>query len=326
MAKKKRHPKRDAAWAEAKRLCRLSVEDVRLAKELGLNPRKLVKNRPNPSEPWKLPVHLWIRELYGRLQEKQARKKAGQSLAPEPEKGEPPLLPLPVVSADTPDDYDEGAAEDDPIPEDFPDDPWDAPLPWQDTGPPDRPEIGAENERMLRRQRDFRRAAEFVARAFAAFPEVQKVVLFGSVAVPLPKEVPRFRAYRRAGIAIYHECKDVDLAVWLTDLGNLRALGKARGRAVNQLLAETGACVAHHQVDVFVLEAGTDHYQGRLCIFGECPKAKRECLVPGCGARPFLQLHADFTLRSDALRPERTVVLFDRATGVAVSEEEAIPF
>jgi hypothetical protein len=43
---------------------------------------------------------------------------------------------------------------------------------------------------------------------------VHKAVLFGSVSAPPTKEVPRFSRLRREGIAIYHECKDVDLAVW----------------------------------------------------------------------------------------------------------------
>ena len=51
-------------------LGRLNADDVRKAKELGLNPRKLVKNIPSPSEPWKSPVNVWIRELY---EEKQAK-------------------------------------------------------------------------------------------------------------------------------------------------------------------------------------------------------------------------------------------------------------
>jgi len=59
----------DPEWARAKRLCRLNTDDVRKAKQLGLNPRKLVKNIPSPSEPWKSPVNVWIRELY---EEKQA--------------------------------------------------------------------------------------------------------------------------------------------------------------------------------------------------------------------------------------------------------------
>lgn len=62
MAKKK--PKHDPQWAKTKKACRLNAEDVRMAKELGLSPRKLRKNRPNPSEPWKQPVKERIRELY----------------------------------------------------------------------------------------------------------------------------------------------------------------------------------------------------------------------------------------------------------------------
>jgi hypothetical protein len=324
MVKKKRNSKRDDEWAEAKQLCRLSAEDVRQAKELGLNPRKLIKNRPSPSEPWKLPVRLWIRELYAQSREKQARKQAEQTQSPGAEQVPRPALPLPPVGAAG--NLDASAAEDDAFEKDLPDEPWDVGFPWEHRGPPGRREIDEENERMLRRQREFRLAADYVARAFAAFLEVQRVVLFGSVAVPLRKEVPRFREFRRAGIAIYHECKDVDLAVWLTDLGNLCALGQARGRAVNQLLAETGAGVAHHQADVFVMEPGTDRYLGRLCIFGACPKGKRECLVPGCGERPFLQQHERFTLRREALQPDRTVVLFERATGAAVPGREQIPF
>jgi hypothetical protein len=66
MARKKRRSGRDAQWAEAKRRCRLNAEEVRMAKELGLNPRKLIKNIPSKSEPWKLPIKQWIHELYAR--------------------------------------------------------------------------------------------------------------------------------------------------------------------------------------------------------------------------------------------------------------------
>ena len=38
---------KDAEWAEAKKKCRLNEETVRMAKEMGLNPRSLIKNIPN---------------------------------------------------------------------------------------------------------------------------------------------------------------------------------------------------------------------------------------------------------------------------------------
>jgi len=148
---------------------------------------------------------------------------------------------------------------------------------------------------MLRRQREFRLAAQYVAKAFSQFPEVTRVVLFGSVAVPLTKEVPRFRRYRRAGVAIWHECQDVDIAVWLNRLDRLNELRRARSRAVNDLFEEMETGVAHHQVDVFLLEPGTNRYLGRLCSFGVCPKDKPECWVSGCGAVPFLQQHEGFS-------------------------------
>jgi len=56
--------KHDPQWARAKQICRLNMEDIRMAKELGMSPKALMKNQPNPSQRWKLPVKLWIRELH----------------------------------------------------------------------------------------------------------------------------------------------------------------------------------------------------------------------------------------------------------------------
>ena len=85
------------------------------------------------------------------------------------------------------------------------------------------------------------------------------------------------------------------------------------GKAV--ILQETGYGVASHQLDIFVLEPGTDRYLGRMCQIKACPAAKAECLVGGCGATSFLQQHQGFVLQPDALSPARTVKLFDRTTG-----------
>ena len=142
---------------------------------------------------------------------------------------------------------------------------------WDDFEPAHQ-EIAGEDRSMWLRQRQFRMAAEAVAEAMSLLPEVEKVALFGSVARPLEKEVPRFRRFRRARIDLFHECKDVDLAVWVSGMGRLKALQKARSRALNDLLADRNIGVAHHQVDVFLLEPGTDRYLGRLCRFGQCPR------------------------------------------------------
>jgi len=68
--------KKDAEWAEAKKKCRLNEETLKMAREMGLNPRSLIKNIPSASEQWKAPVSTWIREMYQERQEKALKKKA----------------------------------------------------------------------------------------------------------------------------------------------------------------------------------------------------------------------------------------------------------
>ncbi len=65
----------DKAWAEAAQRCRLSVADVRMAKELGFKPRSLLKNVPSPQQPWKAPVAEWVRELYAKRQHRSEQRR-----------------------------------------------------------------------------------------------------------------------------------------------------------------------------------------------------------------------------------------------------------
>jgi len=67
--------KKDAEWAEAKKKCRLYDETLKMAREMGLNPRSLIKNIPSPSQQWKAPVSIWIREMYQERLEKARQKK-----------------------------------------------------------------------------------------------------------------------------------------------------------------------------------------------------------------------------------------------------------
>jgi hypothetical protein len=55
---------KEAAWAEAKKRCRLNQADIQMAKELGMAPKSLIKNIPSPKQQWKAPVKVWIRDLY----------------------------------------------------------------------------------------------------------------------------------------------------------------------------------------------------------------------------------------------------------------------
>jgi len=58
--------KHDPQWAKAKQVCRLNMEDIQMARELGLSPKTLMKSQPSSSQRWKLPVKLWIRELHAK--------------------------------------------------------------------------------------------------------------------------------------------------------------------------------------------------------------------------------------------------------------------
>lgn len=188
---------------------------------------------------------------------------------------------------------------------------------YNDNRQPSAKAIAEENERMRLRQQHLRIAAEHVVAELAKIQEVRRVVLFGSVAAPLFEEIPRFRQYRIHRVTILHECKDVDIAVWIDDLSCLKALQKARGKALNDLMAEQNIGVAHHQLDTFIINSGTGDYMGNLCSYGTCPKDKKDCLVQGCGQTPFLKVYEDFILNNDALSPEKTVVLYGRDETIA---------
>ena len=298
-----------------------------MAKELGFKPRSLIKNVPAKSQPWKAPVGQWIRDLHAKRfgVARESRPNREDEPGPGPQLG-PALSPLDqedlLPQWDTvneqeyfiresdgrtfsleeagqyfmnrdavimpADDNGIGAADEDTS-EDFGD--FGS---FDDDFELAQAETDSQEESMLRRQEHFRLAAEAVAAEMSLLSEVEKVVLFGSVAKPLEREVPRCGKFRWARTETWHECKDVDLAVWVSSLDHLKALQRARNRGVNDLLANRQIGVAHHQVDVFLMEPRTDRYLGRLCIFGQCPKGKMECHRQGCGAKPFLKQHEDF--------------------------------
>jgi hypothetical protein len=57
-------PQKLIPWIEAKRRHRLTDEQVQMARELGMNPKKLGKLDNHRQEPWKLPLAQFIQELY----------------------------------------------------------------------------------------------------------------------------------------------------------------------------------------------------------------------------------------------------------------------
>jgi len=76
---------------------------------------------------------------------------------------------------------------------------------------------------------------------------------------------------------------------------------------LQKLRLEQNVAMADHQFNMFILDSLSYHYQGRLCKFGICPKGKPECLVPGCGAVPFLQQHKRFHWNANILADARSL-------------------
>jgi hypothetical protein len=265
--------KQNDQWLEAKQRCRLSDEEIRMAKELGFKPHGLIKNIPTRSQPWKAPVNEWIRRLYAEQSSAdreddailEIANRTGMQEEPafdsiceddllaqwDPVNEEPYFIRksdgrvMSVEEAGR--DFLERDAslksEDDGSSDEFDEDIFGT----FDDSEPTQAEIESEDLDMIRRQKKFRLAAEAVAEALSQLPEVEKIVLFGSVARPL-----------------------------------------------KELMANRNIGVAHHQVDIFLMGPGTDRYLGRLCIFGQCPKGKEECRVEGCGERPFLRKYENF--------------------------------
>lgn len=176
--------------------------------------------------------------------------------------------------------------------------------------------IAEQNRYLLQQQRYFRVAADVVTDAWMRFAEVVAVAVIGSVAKPLWKEIPRFSEFRRARIEVWHECRDLDLALWLDSQHRLGALRKAADVALrNAYESGAGTSVPGNQVDVFLFEPQTDRYLGRLCKFSQCPKGKRDCLVPGCGAIPFNQRIEGFEPDASLLAPAAYAKLYQRGIG-----------
>jgi hypothetical protein len=94
-----------------------------------------------------------------------------------------------------------------------------------------------------------------VTDAWARFAEVRAVAVIGSVAKELWKEVPRFSEFRRERIEVWHECSDLDLALWIDSQDRLGALRRAADQALREAFkAGSGISVVLHQLDVFLIE------------------------------------------------------------------------
>lgn len=171
----------------------------------------------------------------------------------------------------------------------------------------------------------FRLLADRLTVALSRCQDVEAIALIGSIARPLSREVPRFAPYRHLRLPIAHECKDVDLAVWLSRLDGLDTLRRARGRVVQDIVAERGHGPAVQEIELFLLEPGTNRYLGRLCYFRQCPAAKRDCLAEGCGQLPFLKQHDAFSFWPEAIVGGAAIRLYDRIGGGIIARAADLP-
>jgi hypothetical protein len=90
---KKKLPQKFEDWIEARKRHHVSHAHIQMARELGMNPKKLGKIDNHRQEPWKLPLPEYIESLYekrfGRPRprivmsiEDRARAKAAKKAAP----------------------------------------------------------------------------------------------------------------------------------------------------------------------------------------------------------------------------------------------------
>lgn len=61
-------------WDEAKKKCHLGDEEIRMAKEMGLNPKSLIKNIPNKKKCGKLQSRIGFTICMKKDRKKQSKK------------------------------------------------------------------------------------------------------------------------------------------------------------------------------------------------------------------------------------------------------------
>jgi len=64
MPKKRKPSQKLQTWIDARKRHRLSHAHVQMARELGMNPKKLGKKDNHDQEPWKMPLRQFIEHLY----------------------------------------------------------------------------------------------------------------------------------------------------------------------------------------------------------------------------------------------------------------------
>jgi len=64
MTKQKQYPPKYQEWIDARKRHKLSDAHIQMARELGMNPKKVGKLDNHKQEPWKAPLPIYIEHLY----------------------------------------------------------------------------------------------------------------------------------------------------------------------------------------------------------------------------------------------------------------------
>lgn len=108
----------------------------------------------------------------------------------------------------------------------------------------------------------------------------------------------------------------IDLTVRVTSPSGADRMRKAGSRVVADLNGlDLHLNIAHHAFSIHLTDHASGRYLGMVCHFNQCPKHKRECLVPGCRAAPFVRILPRFQLKPHRLNESDSQVLFQRERG-----------
>jgi len=183
--------------------------------------------------------------------------------------------------------------------------------------------IATEERGLLERQRAFRFAADRVPASLARCRDVEASALIGSVARPLRREVPRFAPYRQLRLPIAHDCKDVDLAAWVSRVDGLDELRRARAVPATRL--SPSAAMGRRCMKSKFSCSSLAQTAISVDFFGKCPAGKRDCLTAGCGQHQFLKQHDDFSFWPQATAEGAAVRLYDRISGGLIAQAVDLP-
>ncbi len=191
-------------------------------------------------------------------------------------------------------------------------------------------------------------AVESVVEEMAKVPSVKKVAIIGSLAKTAKKIQERDRLFGGTlpvnaeddlredtnpsdhnHVMLFSDSKrsrskqmhDVDLAVWVSGLKDLRSIRHALAMGVKNFIANGNFGVSNNEFDVFLLDATSSKYLGNLCSYARCPKGKEDCQTPACGEVRFLKLYRGFTFYPDSVNSADRIDVYDAPEALSIQPQ-----